>query len=102
MNVLIPQWGTVGVNSTVNFRLGLLRLGSSNVICEAETTASCSRVMLRCSGSEIDRMSSKGGVNIRIYKKEVDEATKDLLSVNIFNFRRVLPPLLQVRIVSVV
>ena len=54
MNVLMPQCGTVGVNSTV-IRSEYF---GSKVICGAETTASCSSVMLRCSGSEIDRMSS--------------------------------------------
>ena len=54
MNVLMPQCGTVGVNSTVT-RSGYL---GSKVIWGAETTASCSSVMLRCSGSDIDRISS--------------------------------------------
>ena len=55
IKVLMPQCGTVGVNSTVT-RSGTLL---SNVICGAETTASCSRVMLRCSGSDIDLMRSE-------------------------------------------
>lgn len=54
MNVLMPQCGTVGVNSTV-IRSGCL---GSKVIWGAETTASCSSDILRCSGSEIERMSS--------------------------------------------
>lgn len=61
MNVLIPQWGTVGVNSTVTQRLPSGsggEDGESNVIWGAETTASCSKVILRCSGSDMDRMSS--------------------------------------------
>lgn len=51
MRVDMPQWGTVGVNSTST------RPGAT-VIWGAETTASCSNVIERCSGSLMERIRS--------------------------------------------
>lgn len=50
INVDIPQWGTVGVNSTMMWL-------SPNSICSTDTTLSSSRE-LGCSGSAIERIKS--------------------------------------------
>ena len=85
MNVLIPQCGTVGVNSTVS----LSEWFESKVICGAETTASCSNDMLLCSGSEIDLMRSTttlvSATARRISGRE-GELTEDFVLVYRFHF----------------
>lgn len=72
MIVDIPQWGTVGVNSTVT------ELWASS-ICSADTTLSCSSDR-GCSGSDIERMRSTKNVSSDL--QEWLEHTKDLLLVN--------------------
>lgn len=57
IKVDMPQWGTVGVNSTLTWFNPI-------VICGADTTRSSSRVF-GCSGSYIDRMRSDASQRIR-------------------------------------
>lgn len=84
----MPQWGTVGVNSTVT----LSGFFGSNVICGADTTASCSRDMLLCSGSDIDLISSEDEERRSGAARSVTDIrrTEDLVLVYLLRFVRVI------------